>query len=118
MPAGRPTQYRAEYCELVVEYCSDGYSLTAFAGHIGVSRQSIFEWTSKHPDFAAACQKAKAGCAAWWEARLRERAIAGEGSATAAIFGVKNMAPDDWADRQQTEVAGSLEVRVVREIVD
>jgi hypothetical protein len=50
---GRPSDYDHAYCEQVVSFCAQGYSLTAFAGEIGVCRDTISEWCRKHPEFSA-----------------------------------------------------------------
>lgn len=105
---GRPTKYKPEYCESVVEHMRDGKSLSSFAGKVGVARDTISEWCSEYPEFSAAVQKGKGLCADWWEERLRERAIAGEGNSTAAIFGVKNMARQDWSETQKIEHSGGV----------
>lgn len=106
MPAGRPTKYRAEYCEAVVEHCKDGASLTSFAAEIGVCRDTVSEWITKHPDFSVAAARAKAACAAWWEKIARKNAESGEGSATLVVFGLKNMGAADWSDTHKLEHTG------------
>lgn len=108
MPAGRPTDYREEYCEGIVEFCAQGYSLTAYAGEIGVARQSITEWARVHPEFSVAVNRAKAVCAKWWEDRGRNVAENGGtgGQATMAIFGMKNMSSDDFRDKTEHELTG------------
>lgn len=108
MPAGRPTAYKEAYCDQVVPFCAQGYSLTAFAGEIGVCRDTITEWADVHPEFSLSVKHAKAACARWWEDRLRGVALDGGpgGQATAAIFGVKNHAPHDFADKTQHEHTG------------
>ena len=37
MPAGQPTKYREEYCELVVELAGKGYTHVQIAAHIGIA---------------------------------------------------------------------------------
>ncbi len=108
MPAGRPTLYREAYVEEVVTFCEQGYSLTAFAGEIGVDRISITRWCQEYPEFRIACNRAKAKRAAWWEARARQVALEGGpgGQATMVIFGLKNHAPEDYSDKQQHEHVG------------
>ena len=39
----------------------------------------------------------------------------GKGAATIAIFGLKNMAPDDWADKQQVDHGGEVIFKTVYE---
>ena len=104
-PVGRPSDYKPEYCDQVVAHCTDGASLTSFAAEIDVARSTINEWMEKHPDFSEAVKRAKAKCAAWWEKQARSGA---SGSAkdinpTLCIFGLKNMAADDWRDKTETD---------------
>src|SRR4051794_34551175 len=108
MGVGRPTKYARRYCDDIVAFCRHGYSITAFAGKIGVARSTIQEWASVHEEFSAAVKAAKAAAALWWEERGRTVAErgGGHGAATMVIFNLKNMAPDDYADRRQHEVSG------------
>ena len=112
MPAGRPTDFRPIYCDLVIEALSEGKSLTAFAAEIGVARSTINYWMEHHPEFSEAANKAKAKCAAWWESKARSVASSGgaQGQTVAIIFGLKNMGRDDWKDRHDVEHSGQVAV--------
>lgn|SRR5690625_2217981 len=93
---------------------ADGYSVTAFAGHIGVARSTVFKWATDHPEFSDALKTAQAMAAMWWEDTLRQVARTGEGNASAAIFGVKNRSNEDWSDKQElahTSPDGSMTPR-------
>lgn len=105
MPAGRPSKYDPAYCDQVVAHMADGASLTSFAAEIDVARDTLTEWVSAHPEFSLAVKRGKAKCAAWWEKRNRDSAQNGapQGANTLIIFGLKNMAPDEWADKQQID---------------
>ena len=103
---GRPTKYTPEFCEQIIDFMAEGYSVTAFAGSIRVSRATIYNWADEHPEFLDALQTAQAIAALWWEDRLRAVAEKNEGNATAAIFGLKNRAADDWRDKQSHEHSG------------
>jgi transposase len=107
MPIGRPSKYSPAYCEEVVTFCDQGYSLTAFAGEIGVARSTINEWIAEFPAFSEAVGRAKSKRARWWEDRARGVASEGgqSGQATMVIFGLKNHAPEDF--REKTEIVGA-----------
>lgn len=105
-PVGRPTKYDPAYCEAVIEHMRDGASLTSFAASIMVARSTINEWIDNHPEFSEAVKIGKAVCAAWWETVNRGLAMGEAGNATSCIFGLKNMAPDDWVDRKAIEHSG------------
>lgn len=109
MPGGRPSLYDPAYCERVVEFLADGYSLTAFAGEIGVCRDTISEWCKVHPEFSAAVKVALAKASRWWEDRNRSIASGGDGNAVSTIFGLKNRAPADWRDKQEVEHSGGAD---------
>ncbi len=102
-PVGRPTKYDPAYCEAVVEHMAEGASLTSFAASIGVSRSTINLWIDANPEFMEATKRGKAVCAAWWERLGRNQAVSGQGNATLVIFGLKNMAAEDWRDRKELD---------------
>src|SRR5712671_5424829 len=122
MPAGQPTKYKPELAELVVKFCAQGFSLTAFAGSIGVARDTIAEWGDKHPEFSEACKRAKSGSAYWWEKKALQNADRGAsgGQVAMCIFMLKNHAPDEFRDRM--EVTGkdgaSLSLELLLRAVD
>ena len=82
---------------------AEGYSVTAFAGHLRVSRATIYNWAGAHPEFLDALNIGQAAAGLWWEKLLRKNARDGEGNATPVIFALKNRAADDWRDKQEIE---------------
>lgn len=102
-PGGRPTKFKPEYCEMIVEHMSEGASITSFAASIDVARSTINEWADNHVEFSEAVKRAKAKCASWWERLGREGAMGGEVNPTLVIFGLKNMSADDWRDKQEID---------------
>ena len=113
----RPSKYKEAYCDLVIEHMSEGASLTSFAAEIGVARSSINEWMEHNPEFSEAVKIAKAKCSAWWERVGRQNAVNGGGNATLVIFGLKNMAPDEWREKQELLHTGDADNPVVTEII-
>lgn len=98
LPAGRPSKYNPAYCREIIETMGEGYSLTAFAGVIGVCRDTLNEWQREHPDFSDAVKVAKAKRTLSLEKDLLS---ADSGSVvTSRIFALKNAAPDEWRDRK------------------
>lgn len=103
-PGGRPTKYDSRYCEEVIQAGKQGYSLTAFAGMIGVCRDTISEWMNVHPEFSASVkihQSARTYC-------LESDLLTGETGpkVTSRIFALKNAAPQEWRDKQEHEMTG------------
>ena len=107
MTAGRPTKYDPKYCDQIIEHMKDGASMTSFAASIMVARSTINEWMANNPEFSEAVKIAKANCAAWWENLARNNAATGDGNATLCIFGLKNMAAEDWREKQEVDHTSS-----------
>ncbi len=59
MARGQPTKYKPEYCQLIIEHLKGGKSIETFPATIDVSRDSIYEWEKKHPDFSYSIKKAR-----------------------------------------------------------
>jgi len=59
MPGGRPTDYRAEFCQMLVEHQADGGSYQGFGAVVNVSIQTLYVWEKKHPEFVDAKKRAK-----------------------------------------------------------
>jgi hypothetical protein len=116
---GRPTKYEERFGDEVIEFLKDGYSVAAFAGHIGVSYSTVKLWMQEHPEFSASVKIASARSVLWWEERNRAIAQGQDGNATSVIFGLKNRAPEEWRDKTEQEHSGVIGVqRVERVIVD
>ena len=105
-PGGRPSKYDPAYCDQVILCLSQGHSVTAFAGEIGVARATVFNWANENPEFLDALKVGQALATKFWERILVQVAAKGEGNATATIFGLKNRASEDWADKIHTELTG------------
>jgi transcriptional regulator with XRE-family HTH domain len=49
-------KYKKTYPQLIVDLMKQGYSQRAFAGHIGVSQQTVSDWINNYPEFAEAVE--------------------------------------------------------------
>jgi hypothetical protein len=103
--AGRPSSYKPEYCEQVIQAAAQGYSMAGFAGLICVSRNAIHQWRSSYPDFDDACRRANMVSAYAWEDKALNALESGiTGGLQFIALRLKNIAPDDWKERIETTV--------------
>jgi len=54
MPAGRPTDYKPEYCQMLIDHMAEGLSFTSFAAIVGDCYDTISDWRKIHPEFLQA----------------------------------------------------------------
>jgi hypothetical protein len=92
--AGRPSKYEERFCDEMEAFMAQGYSATAFAGHIGVSRSTIDNWAKEYPEFLEALNRAKAKRLLEWEKIGLKVAREGGtgGQSTMITFGLKTWA--------------------------
>lgn len=102
--------YDPSFCDQVIELGKKGKTKTQMAAKFGVSRNTIYDWMNKYPDFQEAMDVAVSAAQNWWEKQLQRQTKTGEGSATAAIFAMKNQFPDQYKDRKETHHSGELGV--------
>jgi len=105
MKMGRPTKYKEEYCQEIIDFMKQGYSKEAFAGHIGISKQQIYRWRVKHKEFRTAIKRAETACQEFWEELGIQLVLAGQGNATAWIFNMKNrFRKNGWNDETKQNI--------------
>lgn len=122
MAGGRPTAYKPEYCDLIIEHFdkepfttsfdeASGKTfrsaillptLTNFARTIGVARSTIYEWAKDNPEFSDAIKRAQE----LQEEVLMQNGLFGAYDKTFAIFTAKNIC--GWKDKQDIEHSGSI----------
>lgn len=64
---GRPNQYKKEYCDGLINHMSQGLSYETYAGIIGVTRKTLYNWEKSHKDWRDAKEKAFELCQLFWE---------------------------------------------------
>lgn len=66
------SDYKTEYCSMLLDHCSQGYSFKSFAARINVLPETLEKWTKEHPEFEAAKSKAELKQRMFWEAMAIE----------------------------------------------
>lgn len=131
--AGRPTDYRKEYCEQVEKLCKLGATDKEIADFFEVTEQTINNWKLEHNEFFESLKKGKQIADAEVADKLFKRATGYshdevdvkmfEGQiiltplikhyppdTTAAIFWLKNRQRDKWRDKTETDVNAKVQV--------
>jgi len=101
LTGGRPSSYKLEYARELIDFMARGFSLTAFAGSIGVARQTLQNWADQHPEFLDALAVGRAARTLYWEKRLD---LAGSDSRT-VIFALRNACSDEWKEQPEKSPA-------------
>ena len=58
--SGRPTKYKEEYCELLIDHMAQGFTFESFAGLVSVNLDTVYNWCTLFPKFSEAKSEARA----------------------------------------------------------
>ncbi len=115
---GRPSAYKSEYCDQLIKHMEQGFSYESFAGSVGVSKQTIYDWEKAHPEFLDAKEIVVEKSRIFWEkigidhvVNISESSEDEDGNRSSSskslnpsvwIFNMKNRFK--WRDKQPDEV--------------
>ena len=122
---GRPTEYRSEYCQKMVEYfdrkpykkvgkrivVSDFPTFEGFCFKIHISRQTLLDWTDKHKDFLGAYEQ----CKAVQKDILTQNGLRGNYNCLFAKFVAINAT--DMRDKTETEHSGTVKLTSISDVI-
>lgn len=99
---GRPTKYKEEYCQKLIEHMSQGLSYETFGVTIGVHLDTCYEWEKRHSKFSEAKKIAFNACQLYWELEGKKGMHRKDFNAAIWIYNVK-------ARFRRTKTYGPLE---------
>jgi hypothetical protein len=103
---GRPTDYRPEFCEQVIEFGREGKSYTQIAARLDVAKSTLYLWMERHPDFSDAMTRARDLAQSWFEDKGQDGLIMSGFNASLWAKQVSARFPDDYTERQKRELSG------------
>ena len=103
-PFGRPTKYRPEMCDVLIEQGRQGKSIAQMCVALDIARHTFEEWRKKRNDFSAAVDRALMLSQAWWESQGQEGIWGKSFNSSAYKLQVINRFPKDWQDRREIVV--------------
>jgi hypothetical protein len=114
-PEGRPSAYRPEYCQQIIEAGMEGKSKVEMAAMFLVTRNTLDNWAGEHPEFLKAIESALELSQAWWEGIGRNHITEqyGEGAAGSKVNAnlySRSMAarfPKDWREKTEQTIQGA-----------
>ena len=96
---GRPSKYRPEMCEQVVEWGKLGKSKAWIASELNIARSTLDEWCKDHPDFSEAITRAHTHSQRWWEDKGQNALDTREFQSAVWSRSMGARFPDDWREK-------------------
>ncbi len=100
---GRPTSYKKEFCELLIDHMSQGLSFDVFGAIVDVCKDTTYEWVKVHKEFSDAKKLGSIKRNLLVEKRYIEQTNMPASKANAAmmIYWTKNTL--GWSDKVEVE---------------
>lgn len=113
MPAGRPSKYTPEMCDIAIKEMSEGASKTEVCAELGISYETFLDWQDLKSDrykkeFSEAVKKGEQLSEAWWLSKGRKNLENKEFNSTLWYMNMKNR--HGWSDKQEHKHTGTMKV--------
>lgn len=119
LKVGRPSDYRPEMCDQVIDMGAKGYSKAQMAAELGCDRGTVDEWAKAYPEFSRSIKRAATLSLAWWEHKGMWGMDRGIGfNATSWLFSMKNRFREDYSDKTDHHHSGQIDFNAIRDALD
>jgi len=112
LKVGRPSLYKPEHCDMVLDLGKQGKSMTQMAAHFDVDKETVKNWTRDYPEFLAAFTRAMTFSQAWWEDQGQAGLASRDFNAPLWHKNVASRFREDYTDRKEVTGAGGGPVAV------
>jgi len=109
---GRPTKYRKEMGQRVIEMMREGASKLEVCADLDIGYDAFLSYQERHPEFYESVKRGEDLSEAWWTRLGREGATGQnqDANATFFIFNMKNRF--GWSDRRDVHQTGDVNITV------
>jgi hypothetical protein len=118
---GRPSQYCKETTPAFVGYLAqEGKTEDEIAERLHVSRQTLFSWKQKYPEFLDACRLSKEEADSLVQLSLYQKAIGmkgANGDVGACRYWLSHRQPAIWREQLENKITGDITVNRTEKVV-
>ena len=116
---GRPTKYRKEMCETMLDLFKGGATVAEVCVELDIHRDTFYQWVKEKPEFSDTYKKGKELAEKWW-AKIGQAGMLGklEQPINSAMWIFNMKARFKWQDRHEVEVINETPQRIEIKLVD
>lgn len=108
---GRPTEYKPEYCQMLIEHMASGKSFESFAAKLDTHRAVLYQWEHAQQDFADAKKIGSEKMLQFYEDAGIEGMYAARFHDAVWIFMMKNRFK--WTDKIELSGSDSAPIKLI-----
>ncbi len=105
---GRPTKYKPEMCETVIELMTEGASQFEVLAELGICEDTFYRWKKENKEFSESIKRGVQLSQAWWERKGRISLDDRQFNSSLWYMNMKNRFK--WADKQEVKNDGNITI--------
>ena len=105
---GRPTKYKKEMCETVIELMTEGASQFEVLAALGICEDTFYRWKKENKEFSESIKRGVQLSQAWWERKGRISLDDRQFNSSLWYMNMKNRFK--WADKQEVKNDGNITI--------
>lgn len=99
------TVYKSEYCQMLIDHMSEGFSFRSFGAVVECGRATLYRWADAHPEFARAKQIGEEKALQYYENLLKRKQEGDKDIDTACIlFPLKTRFYEVYGDKSKLQI--------------
>jgi len=108
------SKYKPEYCQMLIDHMSKGFSYETFGAEVSCGRTTLYDWELVHPEWKAAKKEAMERAQKFFETRLIAK-ISGQEikgvkvkdiDTSCLIFALKTRFHHTYSEKNELKVSG------------
>lgn len=104
---GRPTNYKPEFAEMLIEHMAKGAPFDTFAAEVFCSLDTLYEWCKHYQEFAEAKKLGEKLSHEWWDRQGRKGLNKGPATFHGQVWNITMKNRFGYRDRQEVQLTGA-----------
>lgn len=109
---GRPSLYKPEYCQMLIDHMSKGLSYESFCAITNTCEDTLREWEKVHEEYSASKKTAFYLNRLFWEKKGVDHLGDKSFNSTIWIFNMKNRFPKQWREKIEVDANQKIDAKV------
>ena len=107
--------YKKEYCQMLIDHMSKGYSFSSFGAVVGCGKRTLFDWADNFPEFAEAKEEAMERAKFYFESmmlsHLKGKPLDGvdvnfkQSQVAVCYFALKTRFHDEYSEKKEHSIS-------------
>ena len=111
----RPTDYREEFCEMLIQHMAEGHSFESFGAVVKCGKTTLYLWRDAHPEFMNSLEQGRAAHLKFMEKKAMDYMVEmpGEGKINSALFKMFMVNIHGWRNESKDDAQKDTVIKII-----